>query len=75
MKREHIAYRIRAARLAAGLTQAELAARLGTYQPAVSSWERGLIPRAPRLAQIAEALGVTIEALIGVTPRGGRRDE
>jgi len=31
---------IRESRLAAGLTQAELAARLGVTQPTVASWER-----------------------------------
>jgi transcriptional regulator with XRE-family HTH domain len=60
-----IAKRIKEARLAAGLTQAQLAAILGTHQSVVSNWERGLIPRAHRLPQIAAALGVTVDALVG----------
>jgi transcriptional regulator with XRE-family HTH domain len=60
-----VANRIRAARLAAGMTQAELAARLGAHQSSVSGWERGLMPRATRLAQIAEILGTTVEYLLG----------
>jgi len=42
-------------RQAAGLTQAELAARLGTTQSAVSRWENG--HDEPRLATLAEILG------------------
>jgi transcriptional regulator with XRE-family HTH domain len=38
---------------------------LGTHQSAVSGWERGLAPRAHRLAQIAEILGTTLEHLLG----------
>jgi transcriptional regulator with XRE-family HTH domain len=59
-----IAKRIKEARLAAGLTQAQLAAILGTHQSVVSGWERGLAPRAHRLPQIAAALGVTVDALL-----------
>jgi len=49
---------IREARRHAGLTQAQLAARLGTRQSAVSNWERGLdVPRVDTLARILEACG------------------
>jgi transcriptional regulator with XRE-family HTH domain len=54
--------RIRAARLAAGLTQAQMASRLGAHQSVVSGWERGLIPRAPRI------LGTTVEHILGGSP-------
>jgi transcriptional regulator with XRE-family HTH domain len=64
MRSQHISDRIRAARLAAGLTQAQLAAALGTHQSVVSGWERGLTPRVERLAQIAVVLGVTVDALV-----------
>jgi transcriptional regulator with XRE-family HTH domain len=64
MRSQHIANRIRAARLAAGLSQQQLATILGTHQSAVSGWERGLAPRAYRLPQIAAALGVTVDALV-----------
>lgn len=49
---------IREARRLAGLTQAELARRLGTTQSAVSNWERDRdIPRVDTLARILEACG------------------
>lgn len=49
---------IREARRLAGLTQAELARRLGTTQSAVSNWERNRdIPRVDTLARILEACG------------------
>jgi transcriptional regulator with XRE-family HTH domain len=49
---------IREARRLAGLTQAELARRLGTAQSAVSNWERGRdTPRVDTLARILEACG------------------
>lgn len=49
---------IREARRLGGLTQAELARRLGTTQSAVSNWERGVdIPRVDTLARILEACG------------------
>jgi transcriptional regulator with XRE-family HTH domain len=46
------------ARRLGGLTQAELARRLGTTQSAVSNWERGRdTPRVDTLARILEACG------------------
>jgi transcriptional regulator with XRE-family HTH domain len=49
---------IREARRLGGLTQADLARRLGTNQSAVSNWERGRdTPRVDTLARILEACG------------------
>jgi transcriptional regulator with XRE-family HTH domain len=49
---------IREARAHAGLTQAELARRLGTKQSVVSRWERGLdVPRVDTLGRILHACG------------------
>ena len=49
---------IREARRLGGLTQADLARRLGTTQSAVSTWERGRdTPRVDTLARILEACG------------------
>ena len=49
---------IREARRLGGLTQADLALRLGTTQSAVSNWERGRdTPRVDTLARILEACG------------------
>ena len=52
--------RIRSARKAAGLNQADLAARVGVSQPAVANWESGVHdPRRMMLTRIAETLGVS----------------
>jgi transcriptional regulator with XRE-family HTH domain len=52
---------IRAARQAAGLTQVELAARLGVAQSRLSEWERGaVVPGTPHLVRLTEALGLTL---------------
>jgi transcriptional regulator with XRE-family HTH domain len=49
-----------AARLAAGLSQRELAARLGTKQPAIARLESGQHPpRLSTLQHLADALGIT----------------
>ena len=51
---------VRGMRERAGLTQRELAERLGTTQPAVSRWERGREePRWSSLTAIARACGLT----------------
>lgn len=48
-----------AARLRAGLTQAQLADRLGVPQSSVSRWEHGTnIPTVEALQKISEVLGV-----------------
>ena len=47
------------ARATAGLTQSELARRLGIRPQSVQAWESGVsAPRARRLSQVAEVLGV-----------------
>jgi len=49
---------IRQARSRAGLSQSELAARVGTTQPVVSRWERGgELPRIDALARVLQACG------------------
>jgi transcriptional regulator with XRE-family HTH domain len=58
--------RLRALREAAGLTQAELAHRVGERQTTLSLWERsGRSPRADALPKLARALGASVEALLG----------
>jgi transcriptional regulator with XRE-family HTH domain len=60
-----LSVRIRDARLAAGLLQADLAARVGVTQATVSDWERGrFAPRLEQLGRIADALGVAAETLL-----------
>ena len=56
---------IRVARQAAGMTQEDLASRLGCTQTAVSYWEAGKRdPGIPDLLRIAVALGVTAASLL-----------
>jgi transcriptional regulator with XRE-family HTH domain len=51
--------RIRRARHAAGLTQVQLAARIGVPQPVLSAWEVGLrAPRDDNRIRVAAALGI-----------------
>lgn len=62
---EQISQRIREARLAAHLTQHELAVKIGVTSITPSRWERGLNRPYPRqIAAIAEATGTTVEALL-----------
>ena len=61
---------LRKLREQAGLSQRELARQIGERQSNVSFWERtGLIPRSDKLASIAQALGVTVEELLGQQKR------
>lgn len=56
---------IAAARIEAGMTQAELAAQLGVLQPQIAKWETGARhPKVENLAKIAAALGVPLERLL-----------
>lgn len=53
------------ARMAAGLTQGQLAEEIGCKQKDISRWERGHhSPSAAILAKIAKTLGCTMEQLI-----------
>lgn len=56
---------IAAARIEAGMTQAELAARLDVPQPQIAKWETGARhPKVENLAKIAAALNVPLERLL-----------
>lgn len=62
------------ARKAAGLTQAELAAKVGVCRTAVAAWESGKsYPPADRLPAIAAALSCTVDDLYNtsVNPKKG----
>jgi len=55
-----VAIAVRSMRMGAGLTQAQLAKRIGTSQPTIARLEKGLDVRSPRwdtLQRIASALG------------------
>lgn len=56
---------IAAARIAAGLTQAQLAEAVGCKPLAVSRWERGeFSPNASALQQLSKVLGCPMENLL-----------
>ena len=58
---------IRAARIAANLTQAELAKRIGVKQQTIQKYENGIVTNIPsdRIEAIAKALEVTPAYLMG----------
>lgn len=65
---------IRDARRRAGLTQAELARRLGVTQGAIAQWERrGSNPRVETLADVLHATGHRLE--LAAVPHRGNVDE
>lgn len=62
------AHLVREARLRAGLTQAELAERVGTTQSSIARWESGATrPPLETVRRIVEACG--LELRIGLEPR------
>ena len=61
---------IRDCRVKAGLTQAELAARVGVDRTSVVKWETGnAAPRAGKLLEIANAVGCTVDELLSPASR------
>lgn len=55
---------IRQIRESAGITQAELARRLGVHQPLVARWESGRrMPKVETLQRIADALGLNLQVI------------
>lgn len=65
-----IGMKIREFRTKKGLTQEELGQLVGVTTQAVSKWERGGAPDAEILPRIADALGVSVDALFGRAPGG-----
>jgi transcriptional regulator with XRE-family HTH domain len=71
-----IGARIRQARKALSLNQAELAERVGVTQPAVANWESGVHdPRRLMLAKIAEALSTPLDWLAEGARSSAERDK
>lgn len=65
MNDKTIGQRIKAARQRAGLSQAELADKIGRPYQSVGQWERDMrSPKFSSLEEIADALGISIEELI-----------
>ncbi|MEI3084791.1 MAG: helix-turn-helix transcriptional regulator [Oscillospiraceae bacterium] len=61
-------------RTKAGMTQAELGAKLNYSDKSVSKWERGeAIPDAYVLSEMAELFGVTVDISCPRTTAGSRR--
>lgn len=64
------------ARMAAGLTQKQLADKVGSTAAEVSKWERGeREPRASKLKQIADALGCSVLDLMEPSDRADEQNE
>ena len=58
--------RLKDLRRQAGLTQVEVAEKLGISQPAYASWERGVKkPTQNNLLKIAQILNVSVDYLVG----------
>lgn len=56
--------KLRAARLAAGMTQAQLAQAIGCHQKDIARWEAGREPKALTLKKMAQALGCKMDDLV-----------
>ena len=66
------AQRLKEYRKARGMTQQELADRLGVSNKSVSRWETGGYPDVALLGPLAKALGVTVDDLLGEQPAAVR---
>ena len=54
-----------------GLTQIELAEKLGTTDRSISDLERGKTnPKLDTVAHFSRSLGISIDALVGIVPKG-----
>ena len=68
MSKEETGHKIRTLLKNSGMSQRELAERVGATESAVSKYISGeRTPRAEVLANIATALGTTVEYLLGMT--------
>jgi len=64
--RSNLGHRITLARERAGISQADLAEKLGTSQPAIAYWERSASNlRSDVIAKLSHALGVSADELLG----------
>ena len=63
--------RLKDLRKQAGLTQVDVAEKLGISQPAYASWERGVKkPTQENLVKIAQVLNVSVDYLVGNSEEG-----
>lgn len=71
---QQLGRRIAEARKAAGITQVELAQTLGVAQQTLAHYEGGVSRIAVALLpRVAEALGTSVEELLGQAPKPGKR--
>lgn len=69
MKQVVIGELIKRERLAAGLTQTQLADRLGVKKAVISHWEGGInIPSRPNLQKLSQTLGLDPSLLLAAVP-------
>lgn len=62
-------------RVAAGITQEELATKLGVDRSTVTKWETGQsLPRTHLLPKLAELFGCTVDELLGIEKTPSRAD-
>jgi len=61
---EHWSEMLRAWMAGGGVTQSELAARLGVSQTTVSGWLRGRMPSAAHAAQLSDVAGIPWRAFL-----------
>lgn len=72
-KRSEFGARLHAAREAKGLSQAQVADKLGIAQQSYAAWERRDVAlRADQLQQLADVLGVGADQLLGQAPKPAR---
>lgn len=68
MYKESFPKRLKAARIEAGYTQEQVAAKIGTKQNAISKYETGALePNLETLAKLAQFYNVSINWLLSVT--------
>jgi transcriptional regulator with XRE-family HTH domain len=68
--RPPLAVRLATLRKDAGLSQAQLAAKIGVHASNIAFWElSGTPPRGEVLPSLARELGVSVDELLGVTPQ------
>ena len=73
LERTPFGARLHAAREAAGLSQAQVAAKLGITQAAYAFWERRKVALRPeQIEQVATILGVAVDQLLGQAAKPAR---
>jgi transcriptional regulator with XRE-family HTH domain len=73
-KKSAVGSRLAEARRRAGLTQVEMAEKLGVTQQVITFWEREApAPRAEMLPKIAVLLNISIDELLGISKEGVKK--